>query len=256
MNCRTIKRELSAFLDEVLEANCATVVSEHLETCAGCRRELERLEALREALRSLGPVTAPDYLHHMLEMRLSNELRENWKTRLKEAWQYQWSRIRTTEGIWYLTRLAGTAMTFILFTAITAAMGPLYIDLQTSAPDRTVPLQQFRMNVLKNLGLLPLDAQRKPINPREPMLNDEYLVRFGQEVSRTGAAEDTFSVVAVVDRSGTAKIQNVLEYSSDSSLLSDFNDMISSARFRPASYNGRAVDSRLVFTFSKISVYD
>ena len=57
-------------------------------------------------------------------------------------------------------------------------------------------------------------------------------------------------------RSGAAKIQNVLEYPADSTLLDNFNNMLISARCRPASHNGRAVDSHLVLSFSKISVYD
>ncbi len=68
--------------------------------------------------------------------------------------------------------------------------------------------------------------------------------------------DGTISVVTVVDRSGTVKIQNVLEYPADNNLLTKFNDMIESARARPASQNGRAVDAHLVMTFSKISVYD
>jgi hypothetical protein len=48
----------------------------------------------------------------------------------------------------------------------------------------------------------------------------------------------------------------VLEYPADETLLSEFNRMITSARCRPARQNGRAVDSFLVLTFSKISVYE
>ena len=87
------------------------------------------------------------------------------------------------------------------------------------------------------------------------MIHDLYLLNFGQSASRT-SADDSFSVVTVIDRSGTVKISNVLEYPVDKSLLTDFNAMIMSARCRPASQNGRAVDSHLVMNFSKISVYD
>ena len=57
------------------------------------------------------------------------------------------------------------------------------------------------------------------------MINDLYLVYFGQSAMRTGK-DDTFSVVTMVDRSGAAKIQNVLEYPADRKLLTDFNSML------------------------------
>ncbi len=73
---------------------------------------------------------------------------------------------------------------------------------------------------------------------------------------RAGAEDDSFSVVTMVDRSGSAKLQSVIETPSDKTLLSDFNEMISSARCRPARENGQAVPSRLVLTFSKIFVHE
>ncbi len=259
MNCKTVIKSLSPFADDRLEVDLAVQVSEHLKTCAGCRKEYERLVVLKRSLRSLGNVPTPEYLHHFLQMRLASQKQNKWKAQLREAFEYAWSRMRTTEGLWYVTRLAGMAVTFVLFVGITAAVTPMYFDLRSSAGDRLLASQelpQFRMVFLKNLGLIPPDAQRKPINPSEAKINDLYIVKFGQDASRNGNADDTFSVVASVDRKGVAKIQNVLEYSADSSLLNEFSDMISSARFRPASLNGRAVDSRMVFTFSKISVYD
>jgi hypothetical protein len=189
---------------------------------------------------------------------MENARQDSWQTFLREALEYRWSRIRTTEGIWYLTRLLGTAATFVLFLAITSAINPIYIEIPAKNVDRGMPANARALlvqNVLKNLGLMPVEAQKRPISPIEPRINDLYLLNFGQNASRT-VEDDSFSVAMVVDRSGAAKIQNVLEYPADSTLLSDFNDMISSARCRPAQQNGKAVESHLVLTFSKISVSD
>jgi hypothetical protein len=109
--------------------------------------------------------------------------------------------------------------------------------------------------VLRNLGVITLESQRRPISPSDPGINGLYLLNFGQSVSRA-RADDSFSVVTVVDRSGTATIQNVLEYPSDTTLLSSFNAMLTSARCRPARHNGRDVDAHLVLSFSVISVSD
>jgi hypothetical protein len=160
---------------------------------------------------------------------------------------------------WYLIRMLGTAATFVFFLLITAITRPIYFDLQTPTVGRDVISQdytyQVRVSLLRNLGYAPIDTQRIAASRREPRMNDFMLVHFGENASRS-ASEDSFSVVTVVDRNGTAKISNVIEYPEDGALLDEFNTMLQSAQCRPASRNGRAVDSRLVMTFSKISVYD
>ncbi len=257
MKCETAVKNLSLMVDDALEEGQARLVSGHLSHCTDCRDELEHLTRLRRSLRALDKVEAPPYLRHLVQLRLETEKRETWRFRLREALEYWWSKIRTTEGIWYFTRLMGTAATFILFFSIVAAVKPLYMDPAAERNGATQALrQQLPLNVLKNLGLTPLEAQKRPISPSDPQINDLYLLNFGESASRTGKRDDTFSVVAVVDRSGSAKVQGVLEYPADSAWLSDFNSMIETARYRPASHNGRAVDSHLVMTFSKISVYD
>ncbi len=260
MKCHKVSSRLSCYVDEMLDNETAIRVSEHLRLCDSCRAEYNRLIVLRRKLGALGTVTAPPYLRHLVQLRMVNAPRENWRVALKEALQYRWSRIRTTEGLWFMTRISGTVATCILFMAISVAMNPIYLQFHPAVHDRGGPPPNVRMqlgaSVLKNLGIMSLEAQRRPISPTEPQINDLYLLNFGESASRARTRDDTFSVVTVVDRSGSAKIQDVLEYPADSELLSEFSTMISSARYRPAIQNGRAVDSHLVMTFSKISVYD
>ena len=106
------------------------------------------------------------------------------------------------------------------------------------------------LGVLSYLGMQPVETQRRPIKPSNAKINDLYFVNLGQKATH----DDTVSVVTVVNRSGAATVQDVLEYPVEDSLLSEVTDMIMSADWRPASENGRAVDSCLVFTFSTILV--
>ncbi len=256
MNCERVIKRLSEYLDEVLDGGANVQVAEHLRQCESCAREFRRLALLRKKLALMGSVRAPDYLRHLVQIRLSNEKGNTLWSRLREAWEYRWSVIRSTEIMWYLPRLLGTVMTSVFFLIIIAAMNPMYLDQN---PDRgsvrAAYRQQIPVSVLRNLGLAPMSDQRRPISSSEPMINDLYLLNFSQSISREGQ-DDTLSVDTVVDPSGTATIQNVLEYPADRNLLYDFNSMLASARYRPASVNGRAVASHLVLTFSKISVYD
>ena len=259
LNCEQSRHQLSGFLDRVLETNQAIRVSQHLGKCAGCRQEFELLSTLQAKLKELPRTQAPDYLYHLLQLRLRNARQESWRVRLCDELECRWLKIRATERLWYLTRVLGTVMTTVFFFMFSYALNPIYMDFhpQDSEKLSLMPAyrQQLGVSVLRNLGMNPVEAQRRPIGHSEPRINDLYLLNFGQSVSQQGE-DDTFSVVTVVDRSGSAKIQGVLEYPADRSLLSDFNDMVSSARYRPALQNGHPVDSHLVMSFSKIFVHD
>jgi hypothetical protein len=169
-----------------------------------------------------------------------------------ERW---WSLVRTTEGIWYATRIAGTVATIVFFLAISSAMNPIYLSLgdQLVARGDTRAAQVLATNLQRVFGTQ-AQAQRRPVRSREPKINDEYLVRLASQSMARPDQDDTVSVLAVVECSGSAKVQDVLEYPADDSLLNDFTDMINSAVLRPASQNGRAVNSPLALTFTKIYV--
>jgi hypothetical protein len=256
MNCNRVLSQLSWFIDDVLDGSASDRISEHLNQCGGCRREFDRLLQLRRKLGSLSTPEPPEYLRHLLELRLSSDARDTWRERVRYAWEYRVSKFRTTEGMWYLTRLAGSAVTVLLFLAISASINPIYYALpQQEWPERTDLVQNLRDQLLRNVGVVSLDSQKKRSAPMEPGINPLYLLEFAESASRS-SRDDTVAVAAVVDKRGEAKIQNVLEYPVDKNLLSDFNSMLVSARYRPATQNGRAVESHLVLAFSKISVYD
>jgi len=259
MKCREAIDQLSPLLDDLLDGDRATGILQHLGACPACRSEWERLVGLREKLSSLGRIQPPQYLRHMVQLRLDAAARAGWRNRLRDALSNGWSRIRTTEGIWYLTRLAGAAMTCLFFLAISTAMTPVYFRVKGAQPGRDSLSPEARhqlvVGVLKNLGLRPVEAQRRPIGKKDPQIHDLYLLNFSQNVSRK-TADDSFSVVTVIDRRGSVRIQNILEYPADETLLEDFNAMLVSARCRPASEDGRAVDAHLVMNFSKIAVYE
>lgn len=259
LNCKETRQQLSGFLDRVLETDLAIRVSQHLGQCANCRQEFEKLGVLAGKLKELKKTPAPDYLHRLVRLRLASAREEAWNVRFRDALRCRWMKIRATERLWYLTRVLGTAVTTVFFFMFSYALNPIYMNLGPQDAGRLalVPAyrQQLGVSVLKNLGMNPVEAQRRPIGSSEPRINDLYLLDFGQKVSQQGE-DDTFSVVAVVDRSGSAKIQGVLEYPADRSLLSDFSDMISSARYRPALQDGRPVEGHLVMTFSKVFVRD
>jgi hypothetical protein len=259
MKCREALNRLSLLLDCRLEPPQASEVSRHLDRCPGCRGEYERLSMLQARLQSLERVQCPEYLPDLVHIRLASASKETFLGGVRSALEYRWSRIRTTEAIWYWTRALGTISSFLFFFVIYSVLNQFYVGLQAGPLDRggmsQAESQQVVQIVLKNLGMQPVTAQKKPIGATSPGINGLYLLSIGQDAMKT-AQDGTFSVVTAVDRMGSARIQDVLEYPADGTLLAEFTNMISSARCRPARLNGRAVDSFLVLTFSKISVYE
>ncbi len=258
MRCEKVLGRLSWFIDDMLEENLASEVSQHLRDCPECGHEFARLRKLRAALKSMEPVAAPQYLGDLVSMRISQARSDSWQKNLRSALEYRWSRIKSTEGVWYVTRLMGAMATIVFFIAIYSQMNPLYLSFADRMPVRvpwpnTQASQRLALGVQKAFGMP--EAQKKPVRSSEAKINDLYLDQLGQAASRT-ANDDTVSVFTMVDRNGTAKVQDVLEYPSDDSLLSDVMEMINSAVWRPASQNGRAVDSQQVLIFSKIYVYN
>ncbi|MGD9034470.1 MAG: zf-HC2 domain-containing protein [Desulfobacteraceae bacterium] len=73
MDCAEIKERLSAYVDDVLDAESKAVVEEHLSTCRDCQQEMVSLKALVRELGSLESVEPPrdflDQLHERIEAR-------------------------------------------------------------------------------------------------------------------------------------------------------------------------------------------
>ena len=256
MTCEKVLGRLSLFLDDMLEEPHAAEVSLHLSACSGCNGELLRFKSLQDQLRALERVAAPEYLEDLVHRRIVSARTHSWRQNLRANLEYGWSRIRTTEGKWYAIRLMGALATVVFFIAISPAMNPIYQELgdTLAARGETQAAQVLTANLQKLFGSPP-HAQKNPIRSSEPKINDEYLANLAESASRI-PQDDTVSVVFMVDSSGAAKVQDILEYPADDSLLSDLTEMINSAAWRPASQNGRAVNSPLVLTFTKIYVYN
>jgi anti-sigma factor RsiW len=53
MDCQAVKEQLSAWLDQELDADVGAILTAHLEKCPACRREWRQLTALEAALGNL-----------------------------------------------------------------------------------------------------------------------------------------------------------------------------------------------------------
>jgi hypothetical protein len=260
MLCKNVLPLLSEFFDEVLDADTAVQVSQHLGQCVPCRKELDSLSAVHGKLNSLNRIQAPEHLHNLVQHRVAKMEGDSWRANLKNELEYAWIQFRSIGKMWYFSRALGTVMTTLFFMLITStAISPIVVEANSSGVERNAFTQDYRQqlsqHILAKLGMLKEQPPNKFTTKSNPAINNQYFVEYGQSISEAGK-DDNFSVSMEVDRSGAAKIQSVLEYPEDQKLLSNFNEMITSAKCRPASKNGRAVPSNMVFTFSKVTVYN
>jgi hypothetical protein len=267
MLCEKVVPLLSEFFDEVLDQDRAVQVSQHLGQCIGCRREFNNLSDLHTRLRSLNDVKAPEYLRSLVQHRL---VKQPLRAQVRNELERYWSIIRTTEAMWYATRAMGTVIASVFFFLLPSAITP-YISAQANGNQRSSSTPayyclgqqpEYRTNVsrslTKKLGMAPAEMPSQPGRSAPAAINPLYLVEYGDHVFRTAAAgqDDTLSVAATVDSSGTATVETVLEHPSDKTLLTNFLWLLASARFRPASENGQSVRSYVVFTNSVVFVSD
>jgi hypothetical protein len=252
MLCRKVLNRLSEYIDDVLDPNTAVQVFQHLEHCESCRKEFESLSAIQQKLKSLPAVQTPECLRGLVQIRLSAGRKESISVSIRNVLERRWSIIRTTEGIWYWTRALGTIMTTIFFVLISSVVTPYYMIVDAHPMDcRSIDYrQQVLKNVPKKLGMNTLQAPGSRI---DPAINDLYWLELEQSAPRSGRDEN-LSILTSVDSIGTGKIQNVIEYPRDKEQLSRVKEMITNARFRPASKNGKAVSSQMLIMYNSISV--
>jgi hypothetical protein len=161
--------------------------------------------------------------------------------------------------MWYATRALGSVMATVFFMMISSGVTPYVVQAEAPVMREPLPLNpaygpKVSVGVSKKLGTLPSPVPARLGGRSGPAaINDLYLLRYGESISEVGK-NDHFKVLYMVDSSGTANLESVIEHPSDQNLLNEFNQLIASARVRPASANGRAVPSSIVFTFSKIFV--
>jgi hypothetical protein len=264
MLCAKVTPLLSGYFDEVLDADTSIQVSQHLDQCTSCRKELDDLSAVHNKLKSLKGIQTPEYLRNMVQLRMANLDQERWPIQIKNTLERRWSIMRTTEGMWYMSKALGIVMTAVFFFLIPCSINPLEIEANSSVADRYVytraEKQRVALNVVGRLGMLPKDVQQELAKPKPAVvskaaIHEKYLSRFRESFTEEGNDYD-FAVVTYVAPNGKAQGQNVLECPNAQAFLNNFNKVISPGNFVPARENdGVAVPSHMLLIFSKVTVY-
>jgi anti-sigma factor (TIGR02949 family) len=79
MNCETVRKKLSPFLDGQLTENDCRRIASHLERCESCSREYDELRRLGELLLHLDTAQTPSYFWQRVERNILSEKPSVWE---------------------------------------------------------------------------------------------------------------------------------------------------------------------------------
>jgi anti-sigma factor RsiW len=86
MKCSNVRKRLCAYRDSELPDNQKALISQHLESCADCRLELDKLTRLSNELALLKDVPVRPYFMTRVRQRIADRQAESFRARRVPAW--------------------------------------------------------------------------------------------------------------------------------------------------------------------------
>ena len=221
MECLQAKRLFSPYLDGALTGAQMLALQSHLSGCPACHREYYALRRTQQLLVSMPKPKAPSDLGLRLRLAISREAAqarrppfEGLRVRLENALQA--FMVPATAGFLSALIIFGIAMVYFVAPSTLHADNDVPLVMVNSAPE----LQQSA---------------------------------FGMTMDSIDA--DSLVIEAYVDSNGRVQDYRILsDTDSSKEVLPQVKRMLIFTTFRPALSMGRAIPSKAVLSFSKISV--
>jgi hypothetical protein len=197
-------------------------IAEHLEKCEDCSRDFATLRAMQSSLAMLGPARAPVDLGRRLRVAISHEIASNkqsWRDVLALKWE-------NTIRPWAVQVSAGAACSIALVGTIMVLLGLFAAPQPVMANDE------------------PLGAMTSP----------HYLYSAVMPRPIVTGRDSAIIVEAFVNDRGRVYDYSIVSGPEDVSVRSQVIDQLLLSVFEPARVFGAPVRSRVVMTFSGISV--
>jgi hypothetical protein len=197
-------------------------MAEHLSGCEDCRGDFEALRKMQSSLVSLGPARAPADLGTRLRVAISHEIassKRSWRDVLALKWE-------NTIRPWAVQVSAGAACSVALVGSIMVLLGLF------AAPQ-------------------PVMANDEPLGA---MTSAHYLYSAVMPRPIVTGRDSAIIVEAFVNAQGRVYDYNIVSGPEDASVRNQVADQLLLSVFEPARVFGAPVRSRVVMTFSGISV--
>jgi hypothetical protein len=220
--CRKHQSSFSAYLDGAVSGKQMQQIARHMEGCSACANEFDALRAMQRTLASLGPAKAPEDLGLKLRLAISHEQakrKSNWLDSLSLKWD---NVIRPM----VVQVSAGFAGAVIFIGGIGLLLGMVAAPAPVMANDE------------------PLGAMTAP----------HYLYSTVNPSAIVSDRDSVIVVEAFVNDQGRVYDYNIVSGPEEPAVRAQIVDRLLMSVYQPASVFGVPVRSRVVLTFSGISV--
>jgi hypothetical protein len=221
--CSQVRSSFSLYLDGAVDGRQMQAIARHLEECSDCQSEFESLRAMQSSLAALGPARAPVDMGTRLRVAISHEIaasKQSWKDVLAVKWE-------NTIRPWAVQVSAGAACSVALVGTIMVLLGLFAAPQPVMANDE------------------PLGAMTSP----------HYLYSAVMPRPIITSHDDAPIIVeAYINDRGQVYDYHIVSGPEDASVRSQVVDQLLLSVFEPARVFGAPIRSRVVMTFSGISV--
>jgi len=220
--CGKVRSSFSAYLDGAVDGRKMQAIAKHLKECQECSEDFAALRVMQGSLASLGPARAPADLGTRLRVAISHEIaasKRSWRDVIALKWE-------NTIRPWAVQISAGAACSVALVGTIMVMLGLFAAPQAVMANDE------------------PLGAMTSP----------HYLYSAVEPRPIASSHDAAIIVEAFVNDQGRVYDYNIVSGPEDASVRSQVVDQLMLSVFEPARVFGAPIRSRVVMTFSGISV--
>lgn len=256
MKCKDLKPELPLYVDDVLPAETALAIDDHLTQCPLCRQELAEIREIRSSLRSLPRPQVPAARLAAIRSKvasLSLPVYPSPSFRLVGEERGKWV------DVWLMPYAVGACSSVILgitllwLIFLPASRSELAFEPNSNSPDPA------SLALTHEITPLQYASTRLAVANESPSVNPQgALVALTRSLMRGEMKDDEVVIVADVFGDGLARIAEVVEPSRDERAVRELQKALQSdpafAPFVPANIDHRAENVRVVLRVHTIAV--
>jgi hypothetical protein len=227
MTCWSIREQLPGYLDGALPSREHKPISEHLDFCSDCRRELERYRKLSKLMGRVEHVAPPADL--AVRIRVAASLARNRKAWWRRAWD---TAVLVLENILEPVAVPATGGVMAAMLVFVIVMQSLFVGVPLGAVPNDVPTNLTQPARLESLSPFPITH------------------------GEAGSGASVLIIEATVNAEGQAVGYNILVGPDNPAVRKQLDHMMLFTRFHPQMSFGRPVPGgRVVLSFSEIRVH-
>jgi Putative zinc-finger len=218
MECAQVLKMLNEYVEDSLAWREAEGVEKHLDSCAGCARELHDLKSLQSAMRSLGRREAPEGLDLRLKIMASKQT---------AAWMpaRALNRLRDSLESFAIPAVSGVVLTCLFFIPL---LGIFFTGVNLNAIGTDIPSGLFT-------------------EPRPQLLYPSQFVQW----ENFQKVKEPITLEAEVSQDGTVRNYTVLKGPSDPATKKSLDQFLYfEVRIDPATLFGRPTPGKVVLSLS------